>query len=110
MNGVFDTEDYIVQQLTYQTQKVLNNADKVPYDNNGIAMLEAAAMNVLQDAFNKGMIANKADGTPDYFVAYALREDTSETDRANRYYAGGNFGFALAGAIHKVYITGEITV
>ena len=107
---VIDAEDYIVQQLTYQTQNVLNKAGKVPYDNNGIAMLEAAAMNVLQDAYNKGMIANKADGTPDYFVSYALREDTSETDRAKRYYAGGKFGFALAGAIHEVYITGEITV
>lgn len=107
---VIDSEDYVVQQLTYQTQKVLNNAGKVPYDNNGIAMLEAAAMNVLQDAYNKGMIANKADGTPDYFASYALREDTSETDRAARTYVGGSFGFALAGAIHEVYITGEITV
>lgn len=107
---VIDSEDYVVQQLTYHTQKVLNNAGKVPYDNNGIAMLEAAAMNVMQDAYNKGMIANKADGTPDYFASYALREDTSETDRSNRHYAGGTFGFALAGAIHEVYITGEITV
>ena len=107
---VIDSEDYVVQQLTFQTQKLLNNAGKVPYDNRGIALLEAAAMNVLQDAYNKGMIANKADGTPDYFCSYALREDTSETDRANRYYAGGNFGFALAGAIHEVYIAGEITV
>ena len=107
---VIDAEDYIIQQLTYHTQKVQNNSAKVPYDNRGIAMLEAAAMNVLQDAFNKGMIAVKADGTPDCFVSYALREDTSTADRAKRLYAGGNFGFALAGAIHEVYITGEITV
>lgn len=107
---VIDSEDYIVQQLTYKTQKLLNNAGKIPYDNNGIAMLETAAVDVLQDAFNKGMIAVNAEGEPDYFVSYAMREDASETDRANRVYRGGTFGFALAGAVHEAYITGEITV
>lgn len=106
---VIDSEDYIIQQLTYQTQKVLNNADKVPYDNNGIGMLETVAVNVLQDAYNNGMIATDADGNPDYSVTYALREDTSEADRANRRYLDGSFRFALAGAIHEVEITGTIT-
>lgn len=106
---VIDSEDYIVQQLAYKTQKVLNNTPKVPYDNNGIGMLESVAVDVLQDAYNNGMIATKEDGTPDYFVSYALRADTTEEDRAARRYIGGNFGFALAGAIHTVKITGTIT-
>jgi hypothetical protein len=95
--------------MTYKTQKVLNNAAKVPYDNNGIAMLESVAVDVLQGAFNDGMIATKEDGSPDYTVSYALREDTSEVDRAARQYIGGTFTFALAGAIHRVEITGTIT-
>lgn len=107
---IIDSEDYIVQQMTYRTQKVLNNTDKVPYDNNGIALLEMAAVDVLQSAYNNGMIATNDDGTPAYSVEYALREDTKESDRADRVYLGGNFKFALAGAIHKVEITGEITV
>lgn len=106
---VIDSEDYIVQQLAYKTQKLLNNANKVPYDNNGIAMLESVAVDVLKSAYNDGMIATKADGTPDYSVSYALREDTSESDRAARKYLGGNFAFALAGAIHYVEIAGTIT-
>lgn len=106
---VIDSEDYIVQQLTYKTQKLLNNADKIPYDNNGIAMLESVAVDVLQDAYNNGMIATKADGTPDYTVSYELVEDTSESDRANRQYLGGKFSFRLAGAVHSVEITGTIT-
>lgn len=106
---VIDCEDYIIQQLTYRTQKLLNNANKVPYDNNGIAMLESVAVDVLQDAYNQGMIAIDADGNPDYGIAYALREDTKEADRSNRLYLGGNFHFALAGAIHEVEITGTIT-
>lgn len=107
---IIDNEDYIVQQLTYRTQKLLNNAAKIPYDNNGIGMLESVAVDVLQTCFNNGMIAVKSDGTPDYFVSYALREDVPASDRANRHYPGGKFGFALAGAIHDVYITGTITV
>jgi len=107
---VIDCEDYIIQQLAYRTQKVLNNAAKVSYDNNGIAMLESVAKDVLQDAYNNDMIITNEDGTPGYWVDYALREDTKAEDRANRKYIGGKFGFALAGAIHTVEVTGSITV
>lgn len=107
---IIDSEDYIIQQLTYKTQKVLNNAAKVPYDNNGIAMLESVAKDVLQGAYNNGMIITNDDGTPGYSVSYALREDTQDTDRANRRYLGGNFSFILSGAVHEVEITGSITV
>lgn len=107
---IIDSEDYIVQQMAYRTQKVLNNNVKVPYDNNGIGLLESVAKSVLQEAYNNGMIATNEDGSPAYTVDYALREDTKETDRANREYLGGNFSFKLAGAIHQVEITGEITV
>ena len=107
---IIDSEDYIIQQLAYKTQKVLNNAAKVPYDNNGIALLETVAVDVLQNAYNNGMIVTNEDGTPGYSVSYALREDTADTDRANRIYLGGSFSFALTGAIHEVEITGSITV
>ena len=107
---IIDSEDYIIQQLAYKTQKVLNNTKKVPYDNNGIALLESVAADVLQDAYNQGMIVTNTDGTPGYTVSYAMREDTKATDRANRKYLGGSFSFALTGAIHEVEITGEITV
>lgn len=107
---IIDGEDYIVQQLAYKTQKVLNSAAKVPYDNNGIALLESVAKDVLQGAYNNGMIITNEDGTPGYWVDYALREDTRATDRANRRYIGGQFGFAMTGAIHTVEVTGSITV
>lgn len=106
---VIDSEDYIIQQLAYRTQKVLNSMAKVPYDNNGIAMLESVAIDVLQSAYNTGMVAVKEDGTPDYTVSYALREDTTEENRSNRKYLGGTFSFSLAGAIHEAEVTGTIT-
>ena len=106
---VMDSEDWIIQQLTYKTQKVLNNSAKVPFDNNGIALLESVAESVLQTAYNNGMIATDADGNPDYSVDYAKREDTTEEARAGRKYLGGSFRFALAGAIHEVEVNGTIT-
>lgn len=107
---IIDSEDYIVQQLEYQTQKLLNSSAKVPYDNNGIALLESAAVNVLKDAYNKGMIATNDDGTPAYSVNYALREEMDAEYRAQRKYVGGKFSFTLAGAVHTVEITGEIEI
>lgn len=106
---IIDSEDYIIQQLTFKTQRLLNRSPKVAYTNNGIAMLESVAVDVLQTAFNNGMIATKEDGGADFTVTYALREDTSEDDRYARQYPYGSFRFALAGAIHHVEIEGTIT-
>ena len=107
---IVDSKDWIVQQLAYETQKVLNKIGKVPYDNNGIAMLETAAVNVLQGAYNNGIIATAENGNPDYTVAYALSANVSDADKADRVYKGGQFSFKLAGAIHEAEITGEILI
>ncbi len=105
---VIDSKDYIVQQLEYQTQKVLNTQAKVPYTNTGIAMLEAAAISVLKSAYTNGMIADNEDGSPAYSVSYALREDADDEDIQDRRYVEGSFEFVLSGAIHYVKITGTI--
>lgn len=106
---IIDSEDYCIQQITYNIQKALNANGKVAYDNNGIPILESVVVNVLQTAYNNGMIASNEDGTPNYSVSFAKREDTTEEQRVSRVYSGGTFTFALAGAIHEVEITGTIT-
>lgn len=98
-----DGNDYIKQQLEYKTQKVLNTNLKVPYTNAGIALLEAAAISVMKDAQNKGIVE-------DFTVTYALREQTSEADRAARKYFGGNVQYSIQGAIHTVEIYCQATV
>lgn len=98
-----DNNDYIKQQLEYKTQKVLNNNLKVPYTNVGIAMLEAAALSVMKDAQNKGIVET-------FTVNYALREETSVEDRAARKYFGGNVAYSMQGAIHEVEIFAEASV
>jgi len=105
---IIDSKDYIIQNITYKTQKVFNNNKKVPYTNTGIAMLEAATLEALLDGYNNGMIADNEDGSPAYEVNFALRTQTTETDRYERDYPYGKFAFVLAGAIHKATINGEI--
>lgn len=108
---IIDCQDWITQQITYRTQKLLNKVDKLPYDNGGISQLENVAYTVLKEAANMGMIVYDADnGGYQFSVNYALREEATETDRAARKYIGGKFSFQLAGAIHNVEITGEIIV
>lgn len=107
---VVDSKDYIIQQITYKTQKVYNNNKKVPYTNSGIAMLEIATLEALKSAYNNGMIADNDDGTPAYNTDFALRSETTEADRSNRYYPYGTFTFALAGAIHNSVVNGTVTV
>lgn len=107
---IIDSKDYIIKNITYRTQKALNAADKIPYDDTGIAQLENICVDVLQDAYNNGMIAVDADGAPDYSVDYAPRSETAAGDRAERNYKLGKFSFALAGAIHTATINGEIEV
>ena len=108
---IIDSQDWIIQQITYRTQRLLNNMAKVPYDNIGIALLENECLTVLKDAANAGMIAYDSDaGAYLYSTDYALRQETTAEDRAARKYIGGKFSFELAGAIHTVEITGEIIV
>lgn len=97
---IVDGNDYIKQQLEYRTQKVFNNNLKVPYTNVGIALLESAAIGVMQDAQNKGIIE-------DFTVEYALREQTTEEDRAARKYLGGSVKYSMQGAIHYIEIMCE---
>lgn len=107
---VVDSKDYIITNIVYQGQKLLNNSDKLSFDNAGISQLENVVTGVLADAFANGIIAANEDGTAAYSTNFATRADITESDRANRSYKGGNFSFDLAGAIHNATINGTIEV
>lgn len=107
---ITDSIDFVVQNIEYKNQKVLNNTPKVSYDDRGIALLESATVSALQEAFTNGIIAVGADGaTPDYSVSFAPRSATTEADRESRVYKYGSFRFALSGAIHECEVYGEVT-
>jgi hypothetical protein len=105
---IVHSEDYLISSIQYAIQKSLNVSPKVPYTDNGIALLESATRDVLQRAFNNGMIADDADGLPAYSTTFKSRQEVDAADRAAREYNDGKFTFQLAGAIHTAAIVGEI--
>ena len=107
---VVDSEDYIIANITYKGQKLLNDSPKLTFDNVGISQLENAVTDVLADAYNMGIIATNDDGTAAYSTSFASRSETSASDRADRHYKGGKFSFDLSGAIHNATINGTLNI
>lgn len=107
---IVDSRDWLVLQIEYQLQQALIINDKVPYTNEGISLLENIVVNILQEAFNNGMIATDDNGNPAYSVNFAPRSETKAEDREVRQYVEGNFEFYLAGAIHSVAVNGLIRI
>lgn len=107
---IVDSKDYIISNIVYQGQKLLNNNPKLSFDNVGISQLENVVTSVLADAYRNGIIATNDDGTAAYSTSFATRADVTASDRAARTYNGGKFSFNLAGAIHNATINGTIEV
>ena len=107
---IIDGTDYVVHQITYKLQKLLNTLGKVPFDNRGIAMAEGVVVSVMQTCFNKGIIGVDDEGKPLYTVSFAARSELDAGDIAARKYLGGKFAFTISGAVHSADVTGEISV
>ena len=107
---ITDSKDWLEQQIRYKVQKVLNNNEKVDYDDNGINLIDSAVVSVLKEAYNNGMIADDEDGMPTYWTKCKRRVETKKADRAARNYVECAFGFDLRGAIHTVRINGYVTL
>lgn len=107
---IIDAKDWIILQIEYRLQQALINNDKIPYDNNGISLLESIVVNTLQDAYNNGMIAEDDDGQPVFTVNFAKRSETKASDREKRLYVEGKFSFDRAGAIHGATVNGIINI
>lgn len=107
---IIDSKDYVIKNIAYKSQKLLNSSPKLAFDNTGISQLEGVVTNVLKEASTMGIIAVDEDGIPIYSTDFASRSDTSDSDRAARTYNGGKFSFDLAGAIHYATINGTVEV
>lgn len=107
---IVDAFDWIISNIAYQAQKLLNNSKKVTYDDSGIGMLEGVTNSVLKEADTKGMIAHDENKTAMYETDFGRRSDTSSSDRSARVYKLGKFSFDLAGAIHTATINGTATI
>lgn len=105
-----DIEDYVVQKLVYMTQKALNANDVVPYSNEGISILENAAVSVMSEAASSGMIAKTDANTYEYDVNYPAISYVPNDDIANRIYKLGTVSFTVQGAVDKVEIAVDMAM
>jgi hypothetical protein len=98
--------DFITARLMENIFFRLVNANKIPYTDAGIAIIENEVRGVMQLGISVGGFA--ADPAPVVTVPRAA--DVSSVDKANRLLPDVKFTAVLAGAIHKIEVNGIVTV
>lgn len=89
--------------------KLAINNGKIPYSDNGIAMIVAEVENVLKTATRQGIILEK-DGKGAYDINALTREEVSKIDLSNRIYNGVSVNAVVAGAIHNAEINIDLVL
>jgi hypothetical protein len=97
--------DWLESRLQEEVLQLLINSDKVPYTDAGVQLVEGIIRGVLKEGVDQGLLA---EGTIELTVPKVA--DVSAADKAGRILPDVEFSAQLAGAIHKVEITGVVTV
>lgn len=97
--------DWLQTRMSEAVFSALVNNDKIPFTDQGIGVIEGIIMYWLKQGEAVGLLAEGQSvvNTPDV-------EDVDPTEKAQRYLSGITFSAVYAGAIHKVGITGKITI
>lgn len=96
--------DALEATMQVNVYSLLVNNDKVPYTNKGIATVENAVRQTLQEFEDNGFLA------PGWTVSVPDVLSVSQADKASRTLNNVVFTATLAGAIHKVNIQGFVSV
>jgi len=88
---------------------LINNA-KIPFTDEGGAIIESAMRSVLTIGANNGLIAQDANGNGIFTVTSPLVANIPEINRIDRFFSDIKFTARLAGAINKVGIEGNLSV
>jgi len=98
--------DWLQARMQEYVYSALVNANKVPYTNAGIAVIQAEVQRALQQGISNDFLTN--DPAP--VVTVPKVADVVSADKASRTLNNVTFSATLAGAIHAVNITGKVTV
>lgn len=101
---VIRSRDWVADDMPKAVFEVFVNNEKVPFDNDGIQMIVAAIDGSMRRAERRGIAA---PGTRE--LTYPKSEDVSSVDKFNRVLEGIKWKFELAGSIHEVDMTGNMT-
>lgn len=86
------------------------NTPKIPYTDNGIALLIDVASTRLKLAVRQGIIALDNDGVAEYEVTYLPVAEVPANDKANRVYDYVKWSARLAGSIRSGVVSGILTI
>ena len=106
--------DWLQEEITVNVFNALINRDKIPYTDEGIAVVEAQIRKALQLGVRRGGIApdeydENGNTNLGYTVEVPLAASISANQKASRVLNDVKFTARLAGAIHIVKITGSLT-
>lgn len=96
--------DWLKANLAEEIFSTLANANKIPYDDSGIAIVEGLVRSVLTRAVSQGVLQEG------FVVSVPKYADISSADKQSRTLPNVNFTAVLEGAIHKVKINGVVTL
>lgn len=95
--------DWLEARIQERLFLALANSKKVPYTDEGIAILQAALFAQLQEGVDVGGLVKDS-----IVIQAPTAASANPVDKANRILRNLNFTAELAGAIHKVFIQGQI--
>lgn len=98
--------DWLEDDMAKGVFGALAGADKIPYTDAGVAVIEAE----VRASLDRAVVRQILSDNPAPVVTVPLVADVSTTDKALRLLPDVKFTGTLAGAIHKVNITGVVSV
>ncbi len=98
--------DWLEDDMTKRVFEALASNNKIPFTDGGIAIIEAQVRASLKEATARGIIATD----PAFTVTVPRAASISAANKAARLLPDIKFTATLAGAVHKVVITGVVSL
>lgn len=100
-------QDWVKSTMESTLQDVIANSGKIPYNDNGIAIIENAMTSVLTDATAQGIVDTN-DGVAQFIVTTKPKAELTKENRLARVYDGAAFEYEPQDAIHRLKIVGTM--
>ena len=102
--------DWITARIEENVFTKLINAGKVAYTDQGIQLIEGEIRGVLLQAIDRAILAEYSEDEWENAVSVPLASEVSSANKAARLLEDVTFSGTLAGAIHKVTLSGQLSV
>jgi hypothetical protein len=103
---VTNSIDWLQSRIQESVFSAFVNNNKIPFTNDGIALVKGLILGVLRQGVRIGMLSD----TPAPAVYAPQAGDVSSTDKSNRLLPDVSFTATLAGAVHSVVISGTLSL